>query len=166
MDKDKRLKIMNKADSALKDLGLEVIEVEWNGHDEILRLYVDYSGQDLNTNAVVGMDDCVLCSKQLEDVALVPGKEAGEYGLEVSSPGVERPLRRLVDFTSNVGKQVFVQLSAPVGGRRKGQGILSAVDVDNDSVQLVLKSKSQLDEAWTFGLSALSKAHLVYEWGT
>ncbi|MDD9950739.1 MAG: hypothetical protein OXT67_04145, partial [Zetaproteobacteria bacterium] len=141
-------------------LGFEAIEAEWNGHDEVLRLYIDRVDLDEG----VGMDDCVSCSKALDEIPLISGKVPGEYALEVSSPGVERPLRRAQDFDRYKGHEIFVQFSSPVEGRRKGHGTLVDIDMGTHSVQLEWGDRRGKGDILEFDLASLSKAYLVYSW--
>jgi ribosome maturation factor RimP len=113
----------------------------------LLRIYIDKPGG-------VTIDDCTAVSRQLSGLLDVeePMKEA--YTLEVSSPGIERPLFALAQFKQFVGKQVAVKLYAPLQKRRKLSGVLLQV---NDA-EIVIEEE---DRQYTVPFSAIAKANLV-----
>jgi len=143
---------MDLADSYLEPEGFWCIEAEWNQHDEVLRLFVDKEGG-------VGMDDCVSATRQLRDQNLLSDREAGSYNLEVSSPGLERPLRRLSDFRSYLGQEVSVHFTEIIEGKRKIEGVLQDVHENGD---ITLETS---DGNLVFSLTSLHKASLIYKWG-
>ena len=143
-------KTMEIAQGYLKPEGFECIEAEWNEHDQLLRLYVDKpSGVD--------MDACVQANSLLRDVSCIEGFKAGDYNLEVSSPGVERPLRRLDHFEESIGKEVSVHLAQAIQGKRRLQGTLSRV---HEGVLFVTLEK----EEYSIPLSMVHKANIVFNW--
>jgi ribosome maturation factor RimP len=88
----------------------------------VLRLLLDRPGG-------VSIDDLTAISRQVSDVLDVhPEDVPGAYTLEVSSPGVNRPLRRPAHFAAFVGKRVHVRIRAPLGDRHTFRGVLEAVD--------------------------------------
>jgi ribosome maturation factor RimP len=115
----------------------------------VLRLYVDKEGG-------VTLDDCVALSREIGDLLDVEDMIEQEYVLEVSSPGLDRPLTREKDFIRFTGEKIKVKLSEPMKGRRKFVGLLKQVeggaihlDVDGAPVEIPL--------------DAVQKANLVYE---
>jgi len=101
--------------------GLDLVDVELRreGKRRVLRVTVDREGGlDLDTIAEVSER----VSRRLD----VEGFDPGPYALEVSSPGVERPLRGPADFGRHVGQEVRVRTSEPVGGARVHRGRLIA----------------------------------------
>lgn len=150
MRREELNKIMEIAQKHLDLEGFECIEAEWNEHDQLLRLYVDRpSGVD--------MEACVEANALLKDVSCVEGFNVGDYALEVSSPGVERPLRRPVHFEQSVGKEVSIHLAQALEGKRKLQGTLTRVD---DGV-LFLELEQ---EEHSIPLSMVHKANIVFNW--
>ncbi len=105
----------------LQEQGYELIEVEYVGTQggmHILRLYIDKSGG-------ITLDDCTAVSQLLN-----PLLDAGDfihenYFLEVSSPGIDRPLRKPQDFQKYVGEEVRVVTHSPTDGRKKFSGVLN-----------------------------------------
>lgn len=78
----------------------------------------------------VSVDDCALASRRVSAVLDVEDPVAGPYVLEVSSPGIDRPLTRLGDFERFAGFEARVELRVPVAGRRRFRGRLRGVDDD------------------------------------
>jgi len=104
----------------LADLGDELIEVQFGQHGAgfALRLFIDRPGG-------VTLDDCVaashVVSARLDELDFIDG----HYTLEVSSPGIDRPLRRPQDFERYKGEPIKVKTVTPVGGRKRFSGTLT-----------------------------------------
>jgi ribosome maturation factor RimP len=135
--------------------GLELVDASFvreNGR-RVLRVTVDRDepgGVDLD--AIAGVSELVSRRLDLEDVA------TGPYVLEVTSPGVERPLRRPRDFERQVGAKVKVRSARPVEGSRTHAGVLEAADADGIVVRTEAGSRRlRYDE--------VSSARTVFEWG-
>jgi ribosome maturation factor RimP len=101
--------------------GLSLVDLEFRreGHRWVLRLYVDKPGG-------VGIADCQRLSHELGDVLDVTGLIEESYDLEVSSPGLDRQLRKEREFRWAVGKPVRCWVSEPIDGRREFAGVLAA----------------------------------------
>lgn len=157
MNREKLNDIMVLVSSLLtgSELSFRCIEAEWNQHDRILRLFIDRPvGSDLPP---VGMDDCVTVTRALNESTEVEDLIKGAFNLEVSSPGVERPLRLIEDFLSNSGEQVEVRFKDPVDGSRKLTGELLANQADDLQVKLD-------ERVVSFSLENVLKAHVLYDW--
>ncbi len=102
--------------------GFELVEVELSGtsRHSLLRVYID-------SPAGVTVDDCARVSKQLSAILDVEDLIDGRYTLEVSSPGLDRPLVKPEDFTRFTGEMIRVRLGQPLGGRKNFKGRLIAV---------------------------------------
>jgi ribosome maturation factor RimP len=151
-------------DRRVEALGYEVVELERAGSSRrpIIRLRIDRA--DGGTETGVTHEDCVLVSRELE--SFLDGREgvAERYVLEVSSPGVERPLIRRRDFERFVGSQVALSGPAPLLGRaRRLEGELLGVTEhgDGEAVRLRLHSGEELEVP----RSEIGRAHLVFRWG-
>ncbi len=135
----------------VQPLGYECLEVDWDGADRTLRVFIDKPDG-------IDMEDCLKVNGVLiEDEALdklVPD----DYRLEISSPGVDRPLRTLEHFRAAVGKSVKVHLAEKHQDRANGVGKLSSID-DNLNFSMAMPSGS-----WTFPFKAIRKANLMFEW--
>lgn len=117
------------ADAALGELGLELVDAEYKREPggTVLRLFIDREGG-------VSLDDCQSASRTLEPVFEAQGVDAmipGPYNLEVSSPGLFRPLKRARDYQRAMGRRVKVRTFKPVDERREYVGILDRVGEDH-----------------------------------
>ncbi len=112
-------------------LGYECWGVEFisQGRHSVLRVYIDRPEGIL-------IDDCEAVSRQVSGILDVEDPISGEYTLEVSSPGMDRPLFTLEQFAKHAGEQVKIRLRSPYEGRRNYQGILRGVE-EQDVVVLV-----------------------------
>lgn len=124
--------------------GIELLPKAKSG--QLLRVYIDKpTNSKPSTDKPVGinLDDCTLVSRQLSAVLDVEDPIAGEYVLEVSSPGIDRPIFTLSQFIELCGNKIRIKLKTTVAGRKNYRGELLAVDgellklqVDEDLVEL------------------------------
>ena len=121
-------------------LGYDLVAVELTGDGShtILRVYIDLPGG-------ITIDDCEAVSRQLSAVLDVEDPIRGEYTLEVSSPGLDRPLVKREDFERYTGEDVKIRMADQVLGRRNFTGRLQGiegnlvlVEVDNEIYELDL----------------------------
>lgn len=107
---------------AVEAVGFELWGLEFfqQGRHSVVRLYID--GPE-----GVGVDDCAAVSHQVSGVLDVEDPITGEYTLEVSSPGWDRPLFTLSQFARFTGNEVSVRLASPLNGRRKYKGVVQRV---------------------------------------
>ncbi|CAM3603574.1 MULTISPECIES: ribosome maturation factor RimP [Halomonas] len=123
---------------------------------------IDHLSQGKNSRLViyiesengVSVENCADISRQVSAVMDVEDPIAGEYRLEVSSPGMARPLYSLDQFTRFQGHHVALKLRTAFDGRRKYQGLL--VGVEGDEVLLQLDS-----EEYCFPIESIDSAHIV-----
>lgn len=125
-------------------LGFEIVELEFGGSAATLRLFID--GPD-----GVTIDDCARVSRQVSAILDVADPIAGNYTLEVSSPGIDRPLVKPEHFVAAVGETVRVETSVHHMGRRRFLGHLAeagdlsiVVEVDGEAYELEYQ---QIDRA-------------------
>ncbi|RUM89338.1 MAG: ribosome maturation factor RimP [Thermodesulfatator sp.] len=131
--------------------GLELVEIEWQREPRgwVLRIYIDKPGG-------VTLGDCVRVSEVVGDLLDAKDLIHHSYHLEVSSPGIERPLRKKEDFERFAGDRVRVVLREPLSGRRAFTGILRGLEGD----QVVL----ELEEGEVrLPYTGIKKAHLKPE---
>lgn len=108
-------------------LGLELLGVEFaaSGGSAMLRLYIDVEGRH------VAIEDCEAVSREVSAVLDVNDPISSQYTLEVSSPGIDRPLFTLAQFARFVGEEAKVALRLPQDGRRRLQGRIARVEGTN-----------------------------------
>jgi ribosome maturation factor RimP len=147
------------AEAVLDQMGFELVELERAGHRArpILRLRVDRADAELDR--AVTVDECARVSRELEEVLDAREDLATSYILEVSSPGVDRPLRKLRDYERSIGKEIAVRSYEPLaGGSKRLEGVLQSVE--RESLRLMLADGTAVDVP----LSAVAKANLVFNW--
>jgi ribosome maturation factor RimP len=114
----------------IEDLGFTLWGVQYlQGRDAVLRLFID------NEQGIT-VDDCVRVSHEVSGILDVEDPIPGEYSLEVSSPGMDRPIFELAQFERYVGEDVQIKLLAPLAGKRKMTATLVAIDGDTLVVML------------------------------
>ena len=128
-----------------EDLGYTLWGVQYlQGRGAVLRLFIDHDDG-------INVDDCALVSHEVSGVLDVEDPIPGDYNLEVSSPGLDRPLFELSHFERYQGESVQLTLLAPVAGKRKMTATLVAVDGDTLVMELDGESLrvpySQVDRA-------------------
>ncbi len=145
---DKVLSILN---PSVHDLGYELLGVEYvpSGKHSILRLYID-------SDKGIGVNDCEVVSRQVSAIMDVEDPISGQYNLEVSSPGIERPLFRIAHYMRFLGHEVRVKTYRPIDGRRKYTGTIGSVSEKSNSLELV----TELDSV-TLDIDLIEKANLV-----
>lgn len=135
--------------------GLELIDLEYLREREgwVLRLFVDKAGG-------VGLEDCEKASRAVETALEVEDLIPQEYRLEVSSPGLNRPLTKKEHFERVVGQRVKVKTFGPVGEppRKSFSGKLEAVDPE--AVQIEVEGAGQ----FRIPFKDIAKASLEFEW--
>jgi ribosome maturation factor RimP len=132
-----------------ESLGCELWGLEYltQGRYTTLRLFID--GPD-----GVTLEDCEKVSRQVSSVMDVEDPIEGEYTLEVSSPGMDRPLYTANQYARYVGEQINVRLRLARDGRRKFKGTI--LSVDGDDVRLAVDGKE-----YVLAVDAIDKANIV-----
>lgn len=135
----------------LGGMGFELVDVEYlSKHGRwVLRLYVD-------KERGVTIDDCAHLSREIGDLIDIKDVIKHEYVLEISSPGLNRPLKKERDFIWATGKRVKVRTVEPVNGRRNFTGYLKNFE---DGTLYVEAEGSLVALPWI----QVDKANLVYE---
>ena len=130
-------------------LGYQCWGVEFisQGKHSLLRIYIDSADGIL-------VEDCEKVSRQISGVLDVEDPIASEYTLEVSSPGMDRPLFTLEQFAAHAGEQVKIKLRSPFDGRRNFQGILRGTE-EQDVVVLVD------DHEYLLPIDSVDKANII-----
>lgn len=99
-------------------LGFEVVDVEQSPRGRVLRVFID----KYDKPGGIDVDDCALVSNQLSRVLAVENVDYDR--LEISSPGLDRVLKKPADFERFVGSEVNLRLRLPLNGRRNFNGVL------------------------------------------
>lgn len=150
-------------ESVLDRLGMELVDLERAGGRSrpILRLRIDRGGSEPGVGVTV--EDCARVSRELEVELDERGDVPASYILEVSSPGVERPLKKRRDFERFAGHVIAVRGYAPiVGGSRRLEGELVSIEGPEGSERIKLRTEKG-DEI-EIDRSDIARAQLVFRW--
>jgi ribosome maturation factor RimP len=152
-----------KLEQRIATLGFELVEIERAGSRArpVMRVRIDRPGSTPGHG--VTLEDCTLVSRALESVLDAEEDISERYVLEVSSPGIERPLVRREDYQRFAGQEVAVRGHVPLAGRgRRLEGrLLGLVDAAGpDTVRIELESGEQID----IPRKDIARAHLLFRW--
>jgi len=130
-------------------LGYELVGTEFlsQGRHSVLRIYIDQADG-------ITVDDCETVSRQISAVLDVEDPIQGNYTLEVSSPGLDRPLFTVEHFIRFLGSRVSIRLRTPLESRRKISGVIKSVE--NDVITLAGEEKD-----FNVPFDVIDKANLV-----
>ncbi|MGB1110846.1 MAG: ribosome maturation factor RimP, partial [Gammaproteobacteria bacterium] len=133
----------------VESMGYELVGTEFTtqGRRGVLRVYIDKEDG-------ITVDDCGKVSYQLSGLLDVEDPVPGAYNLEVSSPGLDRPLFKAADYERFAGERVKIRLHAPMNGRRKQAGVLKGMEDD----KVLLDTE---DGAVSIALGDIKQARLV-----
>lgn len=174
------MKLSNKS-QALHDLivpavqacGVDLWGIEFipQGKRSLLRIYIDKAVSEDDAEPVlnedgeveqgrgIGVQDCVRVTQQVGAMLDVHDPISGEYSLEVSSPGWDRPFFQLEQLQGYIGQQIALRLIAAVDNRRKFQAKLISVDLENEEIQVEVDGKHVLE----IDSNNIDKANLIYQ---
>ena len=135
----------------LKESDIELVDVEYKktGKAWSLRVFID-------KNQGVTVYDCQKLSQEIEDLIEIHGLVDVHYVLEVSSPGLDRPLKKEADFLRNKGKQIKIKTYSPIKNKKENTGTI--IDFSNDTLFLADKK-----DVLKILLTDIAKANLIIE---
>ena len=144
--------LVNLIEPIVEGLGYECVGIEYNPHPRhgLLRIYID-------SEEGILVDDCTKVSHQISGVMDVEDPIQGNYQLEVSSPGADRPFFKVSQFERYIGNMVLVNLFKAIDGRRKITGLIKKVEDDIITLQ-------DGEQVFEVPFTAMSKARLVPEY--
>ena len=161
--KSNRLELRTRFEERLARLGFELVQLQWAGHARrpVIRLRVEHQVPD----RAVSLDDCAAVSRQMESWLDRESTVPDRYVLEVSSPGLERPLTRDRDFRRFRGRRVAVTGSEVLCGRsaRLEGELLGLGSAGEDGAAAVLLRLNGNDEV-EVPRASIKDAHLVHDW--
>jgi ribosome maturation factor RimP len=144
--------------------GFELVDLRFTNEQGgwILRVFIDRKGAE----GTVDLNDCERMSREMSAVLDVEDPITQAYSLEVSSPGVDRPLRTADHFRRHIGEEVKVAMAVPVpspsGDRRNFKGPLVAVEGDGDDAVAVVEIDAK--DKFKLRLRDVDQARLVPDW--
>lgn len=139
------------AEPMLADMGLELVELQYRreGHGWVLRFFIDKEGG-------VTIDDCALASREIGAYLEVEDLLDHAYHLEVSSPGLERPLKKRDDYLRFAGRLVRIKTHEAIAGQKVFTGTLARLE--GDAVILTVDGKEVV-----LDFANITKARLTLE---
>jgi ribosome maturation factor RimP len=126
------LKLLELLDPVAEAAGYEIVRLRLMGGSEKRRLQIMAERPD----GEMVIEDCAKLSRAISEVMDAADPITGEYTLEVSSPGVDRPLTRRKDFEAWEGYEIRLELDRLAEGRKRFRGVLAGVDGDNVAIDL------------------------------
>ena len=152
------------------DVELWGIDFVPQGKRSLLRIYIDRS---IDANAEpginedgeeelgrgIGVQDCVRVTQQVGAILDVHDPISGEYALEVSSPGWDRPFFQLNQMQDYIGQQIALRLISAVENRRKFQAKLLSVDIERELIQVEVEKQQVLE----IDSNNIDKANLIFQ---
>lgn len=151
-------KVRTLADEVVARNGFDLVDVEYKRDVAgwTLTLFIDKQGG-------VNLDDCQRMSHVMSTVLDVEVPGLHHYNLQVSSPGLDRPLTKPADFRGAIGRQVRVATKEPLGNRRNFTGILRGVaEEEGDRMALHVLDETGAEHA--IPVAAVKRANIVHEW--
>jgi ribosome maturation factor RimP len=136
----------------LKDLGFELVRVQHSKGPRSATLQV--MAEPIDRQRAMVVDDCAEISHALSAVLDVADAVAGPYRLEVSSPGIDRPLVRPADYERFAGQAARLELVEPIDGRKKFRGVLAGLD--GEAVLIDIEGERQRIPLTRIGKARLS----------
>jgi len=138
-------------DEPVRHLGYELVACEFRtiGGRPTLQVFIDREGG-------VGIADCVAVNRGIGDLLDVEVLLDGAFNLEVSSPGLDRPLRKEDDFQRFTGREVRIRTFEPVGDRRNFRGFIRGVEDGIVTLEVDTKPRE-------VPVAAMERANLIYD---
>jgi ribosome maturation factor RimP len=134
------VRLLEIIDPIAESVGYEIVRLRLMGGDHQRRLQIMAERPDSDMN----VEDCARLSRAISEVLDAADPISGEYVLEVSSPGVDRPLTRLKDFESYEGHEARLELDRMAEGRKRFKGVLAGVEDQNVAIDLEGEAETAL----------------------
>ncbi len=140
------------AEPVVDGVGLELVDVQFTAEHgrKVLRIFIDKPGG-------VTIDDCGSISRELSLAFDVDDFIPGRYSLEVSSPGLERALKKVADFERFTGSKVRLRVVQPIEERRNFRAVIKAVEGDSVSIE------DSAGRVWKIEIGMIESANLIVE---
>ena len=127
------LTLLELLDPVAEAAGYEIVRIRLMGGSEQRRLQIM---AERPSDGDMNVEDCARLSRAISEIMDAADPISGEYVLEVSSPGVDRPLTRLKDFETYEGYEARLELDRMAEGRKRFRGLLAGIEADNVAIDL------------------------------
>ena len=134
------LRLLELLDPVAEAAGYEIVRLRLMGGEHARRLQIMAETPD----GEMVVEDCARLSRAISEIMDAADPITGEYTLEVSSPGVDRPLTRMKDFANYEGHEARLELDRVADGRKRFRGLLAGVEDDNVAIDLEGEAETAL----------------------
>lgn len=144
-------KIENLLSKTINDLGYELYDIQYvkEGKDYFLRIFID-------NESGISIEDCEKVNNAINDILDTADYIKGQYFLEVSSPGIERVLRKDKHLQDNIGEEVAISLFKPINGKREIIGRLQ--EFDDETIDILEENEIKISR------KDIAQIKKVYKW--
>ena len=150
------MQLIDLIETTVTGLGYELVEFETSPRARLLRVFIDRPEAESSQRSGISVEDCAAVSNQLSRVFMVENVDFDR--LEVSSPGLDRPLVKAADYRRFAGQEVQLKLRVPLGNHRNFSGVLEGLQ-DEGGVEMVCLRVN--DTSHRFALDNIDRARLV-----
>ena len=150
------MQLIDLIETTVKGLGYELVEFETSPRARLLRVFIDRPESDATQKSSISVDDCAIVSNQLSRVFTVENVDFDR--LEVSSPGLDRPLVKAADYRRFAGQEIQLKLRVPLGNQRNFSGVLEGLDETGGAETVCLRVN---ETQHRFALDNIDRARLV-----
>jgi ribosome maturation factor RimP len=150
------MQLLDLIETTVTGLGYELVEFETSPRARLLRVFIDRPEAAQTDRSGISVEDCAAVSSQLSRVFMVENVDYDR--LEVSSPGLDRPLVKPADYTRFAGQDVQLKLRVPLGNQRNFSGVLEGLRDEGGIEMVCLRMNETLHR---FALENIDRARLV-----
>ena len=150
------MQLLELIETTVVGLGYELVEFETSPRARMLRVFIDRPESAQTDKRGISVEDCATVSSQLSRVFMVENVDYDR--LEVSSPGLDRPLVKAADYRRFAGQEVQVKLRVPLGNQRNFSGVLEGLKEEGGVETVCLRMNETLHQ---FALENIDRARLV-----
>ena len=150
------MQLLDLIETTVTGLGYELVEFETSPRARLLRVFIDRPEAAQTDRSGISVEDCAAVSSQLSRVFMVENVDYDR--LDVSSPGLDRPLVKPADYTRFAGQDVQLKLRVPLGNQRNFSGVLEGLRDEGGIEMVCLRMNETLHR---FALENIDRARLV-----
>jgi ribosome maturation factor RimP len=150
------MQLLDLIETTVVGLGYELVDFETSPRARLLRVFIDRPESAQTEKSGISVEDCAVVSSQLSRVFMVENVDYDR--LEVSSPGLDRPLVKPSDYRRFTGQEVQLKLRVPLGNQRNFSGVLEGLREEGGVEMVYLRANETLHQ---FALENVDRARLV-----
>ena len=151
------------AEPVCRASGYELVDIDYTSSPAgwVVRVYIDRPSEWPSAAGPIGLEDCERISRELGAVLDVEDPLPHAYSLEVSSPGIDRPLRTAAHFQRCAGQTAKIALAAPLDGRKNFKGVLRGVEGEGDGARVLIEVDGT---EFRLPIADVASARVVPDW--